>query len=158
MIKRIERAEKCKYCYYNTVLSCCEDPKECEDYELNHLAKKYDNKRFKAKWEDGNDVKVLFIDELEKFPDWEIERVEDAEELADFMNDLWQQSQDIEDLFCNAILTLLEKYFRLKYTTEGIMLGLAFDNKINVLEELLREVGKEHLMVDFYERITEEAT
>ena len=84
--------------------------------------------------------------------------MEDAEELADFMNDLWQQSQDIEDLFCNAILTLLEKYFRLKYTTEGIMLGLAFDNKINVLEELLREVGKEHLMVDFYERITEEAT
>ena len=148
--------EKCKYCYYNTVLSCSEDPKECEDYEFNHLAKEYENKRFKAKWEDGNDVHVLVTDELEKFPEWYFETLEDAEELADFMNDLWQQSQDIEDLFCNAIMTLFEKYFKLKHTQEGIMLGLAYDNKINVIKELLRETGYEHLIVDFYNRIAEE--
>ena len=158
MIKRIERTEKCKYCYYNTVLSCCEDPNECEDYELNHLAKKYDNKRFKAKWEDGNDVRVLFVDELEKFPDWELERVEDAEELADFMNNLWQQSQDIEDLFCNAIITLLEKYFKQKHQQDNLVLGDMFEERINVLEELLHDVGYEYLIVDFYERIAEEAT
>ena len=156
MITTIKRAEKCKYCYYNTVLSCYEDPNECEDYELNHLAKKYDNKRFKAKWEDGNDVHVLVTDELGKFPDWYIETLEDAEELADFMNNLWQDSQDIEDLFCDAILTLLDKNFRLKHQQDGLVLGNVFDDKINVLEELLHDVGKEDLIVDFYERIVEE--
>ena len=49
--------DKCKYCYYNTVLSCSEDPNECEDYEYNHLAEKYENKRYQVKWEDGNDVR-----------------------------------------------------------------------------------------------------
>ena len=153
---KIERSEKCKYCYYNTVTSCSETPSECEDYELNHLAEKYDNKRFKAKWEDGNDVHVLVTDELEKFPDWYIETVEDAEELADFMNNLWQDSQDIEDLFCNAILDLLEKYFKQKYQQDNLVLGDMFNERINVLEELLHEVGKEDLIVDFYNRIAEE--
>lgn len=156
MFKKIERGEKCKYCYYNTVLSCCEDPNECEDYDFNHLAKKYENKRFKAKWEDGNDVRVLVVDELEKFPDWEIERLEDAEELADFMNDLWQQGQDIEDSFCDAILTLLEKYFKEKHSQDNLVLGDMYEERINVLEELLHDVGKENLIVDFYERIADE--
>lgn len=153
----IKRNEKCRYCYYNTVLSCAENPDNCEEYSFNHLTKKYENKRFKAKWEDGNDVKVLVVDELEKFPDWDIECLEDAEELADFMNDLWQQGQDIEDLFCDAILTLLEKYFKEKHSQDGIIFGNVFDDKINVLEELLHDVGQEHLIVDFYERIAEEA-
>lgn len=157
-MKRIGRAEKCKYCYYNTVLSCSEDPNTCEDYSFNHLAKKYENKRFKAKWEDGNDVKVLVVDELEKFPDWEIERLEDAEELADFMNDLWQQGQDIEDSFCDAILTLLEKYFKEKHSQDNLVLGDMYEERINVLEELLHDVGKENLIVDFYERIADEVT
>ena len=150
--------EKCRYCYYNTVTSCTEDPTICEDYEFNHLAKKYENKRFKAKWEDGNDVKVLFVDELEKFPDWYIERMEDAEELADFMNKLWQQSQDVEDRFKNAIIGLLEKYFRLKHQQDTLILGDMFDEKINVLEELLHETGEDDLIVDFYERMAEEAS
>lgn len=77
---------------------------------------------------------------------------------ADFLNDLNQESQDIEDNFCNAILTLLEKNFRLKHAQDTLILGNVFDDKINVLEELLHEVGKEHLIVDFYERIAEEAT
>lgn len=154
----IKRSEKCKYCYYNTVLSCSDDPNTCEDYEFNHLAKKYENKRFKAKWEDGNDVKVLFVDELEQFPDWYIERLEDAEELADFMNKLWQQSQDVEDRFKNAIIGLLEKYFRLKHQQDTLILGDMFDEKINVLEELLHETGEDDLIVDFYERMAEEAS
>ena len=154
----IKRSEKCKYCYYNTVLSCSDDPNTCEDYEFNHLAKKYENKRFKAKWEDGNDVKVLFVDELEQFPDWYIERMEDAEELADFMNKLWQQSQDVEDLFKNTILGLLEKYFRLKHQQDTLILGDMFDEKINVLEEVLHETGEDDLIVDFYERMAEEAS
>lgn len=154
----IKKSEKCKYCYYNTVLSCSEDPNTCEDYSFNHLAKKYENKRFKAKWEDGNDVRVLFVDELGKFPDWEIERMEDAEELADFMNGLWQQSQDIEDLFKNAIIELLEKYFKLKHQQDTLVLGDMFNEKINVLEELLHETGEDDLIVDFYDRMAEEAT
>ena len=152
----IERDDKCKYCYHNTARSCYEDPKECEDYELNHLAEKYDGKRFKAKWEDGNDVQVIVTDELDEFPTWIIETVEDAEELADFMNKLWMESQDIEDRFCNAILELLEKYFIQKHSQDTLVLGDMFEEKINVLEELLHEVGKEHLIVDFYERIAEE--
>lgn len=148
--------EKCKYCYYNTVLSCSEDPKECEDYDFNHLAKKYENKRFKAKWEDGNDVHVLVTDELEKFPDWYFETLEDAEELADFMNDLWQQSQDIEDVYVNAILNLLDKNLKLKSEQKGLVLGDVFSDKINVLLELLDETGNEHLVVEFSEKINEE--
>lgn len=154
----IQREDKCKYCYYNTALSCSDDPKECEDYEFNHLAKKYEHKRFQVKWEDGNDVHVLMVDELEQFPDWYFETVEDGEQLADFMNDLLQQSQDIEDRFKNAILGLLEKYFIQKHSQDTLVLGDMFDEKINVLEELLHEVGEDDMIVDFYERITEEAT
>ena len=91
---------------------------------------------------------------------WDYSNVEEGVECAmkdaDFLNDLWQQSQDIEDLFCDAILTLLEKNFRLKYQQEGMVLGNVFSDKINVLEELLHDVGKEHLIVDFYNRIAEE--
>ena len=152
----IKRNEKCRYCYYNTVLSCAENPDNCEDYSFNHLAKKYENKRFKAKWKDGNDVKVLVVDELEKFPDWYIECLEDAEELADFMNDLWQQIQDIEDLFCDAILTLLEKYFKEKHSQDNLVLGDMYEERINVLEELLHETGHEDLIVDFYGRMSDE--
>ena len=36
------------------------------------------------------------------------------------------------------------------------MLGNVFNDKINVLEELLHDVGKEDLIVDFYERMAEE--
>ena len=143
----IKRSEKCKYCYYNTVLSCSEDPNTCEDYDFNHLAKKYENKRFKAKWEDGNDVKVLVVDELEKFPDWDIERLEDAEELADFMNDLWQQSQDVEDRFKGAILELLEKYFRLKHQQDHLVLGDMFDERINVLEKNHLPIHRQKLII-----------
>jgi len=148
--------KKCRYCYYNTATSCTEDPNICEDYEFNHLAKKYENKRFKAKWEDGNDVKILVVDELEQFPDWYIERMEDAEELADFMNGLWQQSQDVEDRFINAILELLEKYFKLKHQQDTLVLGDMFNEKINVLEELLHETGEDDVIVDFYDRMAEE--
>ena len=150
---RIMKEDKCKYCYYNTVASCSEDPSECENYEFNHLAEKYELKRFKAEWEDGNDVRVTVTDELDKFPKWYFETVEDAEELADFMNDLWQESQDIQDRYCSAILNLMEKYFKLKCQLNNVDM---FDEKINVLEELLHEVGDDDLIVDFYNSIAEE--
>ena len=152
----IKRTDKCKYCFYNTAMRICsENPNECEDYEFNHLAQKYEHKRFKAQWEDGNDVHVLMVDELEQFPDWYLETVEDAEQLADFMNDLLQQSQDIEDRFKNGILKLLEKNFIQKYSQDNLVLGDVCNEKINVLEELLHEVGEDDMIIDFYEHMME---
>ena len=98
--------DKCKYCYYNTVLSCSEDPNECEDYEYNHLAEKYENKRYQVKWEDMNGVRVLMTDKLDEFPEWYFETVEDAEELADHLNKKEELIQDIE----NAIETVRDEY------------------------------------------------
>ena len=89
--------DKCRYCYYNTVLSCSEDPNECEDYEYNHLAEKYENKRYQVKWEDGNDVRVLMTDKLDEFPEWYFETVEDAEQLADHLNKKEELIQGLQD-------------------------------------------------------------
>ncbi|MBP3225696.1 MAG: hypothetical protein J6M08_02100 [Methanobrevibacter sp.] len=144
---------KCKYCYYNTVLSCSEDPNECEDYEYNHLAEKYENKRYQVKWEDGNDVRVLMTDKLDEFPEWYFETVEDAEELADHLNKKEELIQDIEDDYVNSILDLLDKNLKLKSKQEGLLMGDTYMNKINVLLELLEDTGKEHLVVEFMDKI-----
>lgn len=144
---------KCKYCYYNTVLSCSEDPNECEDYEYNHLAEKYENKRYQVKWEDGNDVRVLMTDKLDEFPEWYFETVEDAEELADHLNKKEDLIQDIEDDYVNSILDLLDKNLKLKSKQEGLLMGDTYMNKINVLLELLEDTGNEHLVVEFMEKI-----
>ena len=143
---------KCKYCYYNTVLSCSEDPNECEDYEYNHLAEKYENKRYQVKWEDGNDVRVLMTDKLDEFPEWYFETVEDAEELADHLKKE-ELIQDIEDDYVNSILDLLDKNLKLKSKQEGLLMGDTYMNKINVLLELLEDTGKEHLVVEFMDKI-----
>ena len=52
----------------------------------------------------------------------------------------------------------MEKYFRLKHQQDTLILGDMFDEKINVLEELLHETGEDDLIVDFYDRMAEEAT
>lgn len=144
---------KCKYCYYNTVLSCSEDPNECEDYEYNHLAEKYENKRYQVKWEDGNDVRVLMTDKLDEFPEWYFETVEDAEQLADHLNKKEELIQDIEDDYVDSILDLLDKNLKLKSEQEGLLMGDTYMDKINVLLELLEDVGKEHLVVEFMDKI-----
>ena len=144
---------KCKYCYYNTVLSCSEDPNECEDYEYNHLAEKYENKRYQVKWEDGNDVRVLMTDKLDEFPEWYFETVEDAEQLADHLNKKEELIQDIEDDYVDSILDVLDKNLKLKSEQEGLLMGDTYMDKINVLLELLEDVGKEHLVVEFMDKI-----
>lgn len=144
---------KCKYCYYNTVLSCSEDPNECEDYEYNHLAEKYENKRYQVKWEDGNDVRVLMTDKLDEFPEWYFETVEDAEQLADHLNKKEELIQDIEDDYVDSILDLLDKNIKLKSKQDGLLMGDTYMNKINVLLELLEDIGKEHLVVEFMDKI-----
>ncbi len=144
---------KCKYCYYNTVLSCSEDPNECEDYEYNHLAEKYENKRYQVKWEDRNDVRVLMTDKLDEFPEWYFETVEDAEQLADHLNKKEELIQDIEDDYVDSILDLLDKNIKLKSEQEGLLMGDTYMDKINVLLELLEDVGKEHLVVEFMDKI-----
>lgn len=46
--------DKCKYCFHNTAgISCNDDPATCESYEYNHLAEKYENRRYQVKWEDA---------------------------------------------------------------------------------------------------------
>lgn len=145
--------DKCRYCYYNTALSCSEDPNECEDYEYNHLAEKYENKRYQVKWEDGNDVRVLMTDKLDEFPEWYFETVEDAEQLADHLNKKEELIQDIEDDYVDSILDLLDKNLKLKSKQEGLLMGDTYMNKINVLLELLEDTGKEHLVVEFMDKI-----
>lgn len=151
----MKNKDKCKYCYYNTVLSCTEDPNECEDYEYNHLAEKYGNKRYQVKWEDGNDVRVLMTDKLDELPEWYFETVEDAEQLADHLNKKEELIQDIEDDYVDSILDLLDKNIKLKSEQEGLLMGDTYMDKINVLLELLEDVGKEHLVVEFMEKINE---
>lgn len=147
--------DKCKYCYYNTATSCSEDPSACEDYEFNHLAKKYENKRYQVQWEDGNDVKVLMADKLDEFPEWYFETVEDAEELADHLNKKEELIQGIQDDYVDSILDLLDKNLKLKSKQDGLVMGDTYMNKINVLLELLEETGNEHLVVEFLEKINE---
>lgn len=145
--------DKCKYCYYNTVLSCSEDPNECEDYEYNHLAEKYENKRYQVKWEDGNDVRVLMTDKLDEFPEWYFETVEDAEQLADHLNKKEELIQDIEDDYVDSILDLLDKNLKLKSEHDGLLLGDTYMDKINVLLELLEDTCHENLVVEFMEKV-----
>ena len=144
---------KCKYCYYNTVLSCSEDPNECEDYEYNHLAEKYENKRYQVKWEDGNDVRVLMTDKLDEFPEWYFETVEDAEQLADHLNKKEELIQGLQDDYVNSILDLLDKNIKLKSEHDGLLLGDTYMDKINVLLELLEDTGHEDLVVEFMEKV-----
>lgn len=132
---------------------------ECNNWKEEEYITKYKNKRFYLQV-DGWHEEILLEDRLGIHDTMDYCNIDDGLELAikeaDFLNDLNQQSQDIEDLFCDAILTLLEKNFRLKHEQEGLVLGDMFNDKINVLEELLHDVGKENLIVDFYERIAEE--
>lgn len=145
--------DKCRYCYYNTVLSCSEDPNECEDYEYNHLAEKYENKRYQVKWEDGNDVRVLMTDKLDEFPEWYFETVEDAEQLADHLNKKEELIQGLQDDYVDSILDLLDKNIKLKSEHDGLLLGDTYMDKINVLLELLEDTGREDLVVEFMEKV-----
>ena len=145
--------DKCRYCYYNTVLSCSEDPNECEDYEYNHLAEKYDNKRYQVKWEDGNDVRVLMTDKLDEFPEWYFETVEDAEQLADHLNKKEELIQGLQDDYVDSILDLLDKNIKLKSEQDGLLMGDTYMDKINVLLELLEDTGHENLVVEFMEKV-----
>ena len=145
--------DKCRYCYYNTVLSCSEDPNECEDYEYNHLAEKYENKRYQVKWEDGNDVHVLMTDKLDEFPEWYFETVEDAEQLADHLNKKEELIQGLQDDYVDSILDLLDKNIKLKSEQDGLLMGDTYMDKINVLLELLEDTGREDLVVEFMEKV-----
>ena len=145
--------DKCRYCYYNTVLSCSEDPNECEDYEYNHLAEKYENKRYQVKWEDGNDVRVLMTDKLDEFPEWYFETVEDAEQLAAQLNKKEELIQGLQDDYVDSILDLLDKNIKLKSEHDGLLLGDTYMDKINVLLELLEDTGREDLVVEFMEKV-----
>ena len=148
------KEDKCKYCFHNTAgISCNDNPVTCESYEYNHLAKKYENKRYQVKWEDGNDVHVLMTDKLDEFPEWYFETVEDAEQLADHLNKKEELIQDIEDDYIDSILDLLDKNLKLKSEQEGLLMGDTYMDKINVLLELLEDVGKEHLVVEFMDKI-----
>ena len=148
------KENKCKYCFHNTAgISCNDNPVTCESYEYNHLAEKYENKRHKVKWEDGNDVYVLMTDKLDDLPDWYFENVEDAEQLADHLNKKEELIQDIEDDYVDSILDLLDKNLKLKSEQEGLLMGDTYMDKINVLLELLEDVGKEHLVVEFMDKI-----
>ena len=146
--------DKCKYCFHNTAgISCNDNPVTCESYEYNHLAEKYENKRYQVKWEDGNDVSVLMTDKLDEFPEWYFETVEDAEQLADHLNKKEELMQDIEDDYVDSILDLLDKNLKLKSEQEGLLMGDTYMDKINVLLELLEDIGKEHLVVEFMDKI-----
>jgi len=148
------KENKCKYCFHNTAgISCNDNPVTCESYEYNHLAEKYENKRYQVKWEDGNDVHVLMTDKLDEFPEWYFETVEDAEQLADHLNKKEELIQDIEDDYVDSILDLLDKNLKLKSEQEGLLMGDTYMDKINVLLELLEDVGKEHLVVEFMDKI-----
>lgn len=148
------KEDKCKYCFHNTAgISCNDNPVTCESYEYNHLAEKYENKRYQVKWEDGNDVHVLMTDKLDDLPDWYFENVEDAEQLADHLNKKEELIQDIEDDYIDSILDLLDKNLKLKSEQEGLLMGDTYMDKINVLLELLEDVGKEHLVVEFMDKI-----
>lgn len=148
------KENKCKYCFHNTAgISCNDNPVTCESYEYNHLAEKYENKRYQVKWEDGNDVRVLMTDKLDEFPEWYFETVEDAEQLADHLNKKEELIQDIEDDYVDSILDLLDKNLKLKSEQEGLLMGDTYMDKINVLLELLEDVGKEHLVVEFMDKI-----
>ena len=148
------KENKCKYCFHNTAgISCNDNPVTCESYEYNHLAEKYENKRYQVKWEDGNDVHVLMTDKLDDLPDWYFENVEDAEQLVDHLNKKEELIQDIEDDYIDSILDLLDKNLKLKSEQEGLLMGDTYMDKINVLLELLEDVGKEHLVVEFMDKI-----
>lgn len=149
----MKNKDKCKYCYYNTVLSCTEDPNECEDYEYNHLAEKYENERYQVKWEDGNDVRVLMTDKLDELSEWYFETVEDAEQLADHLNKKEELIQGLQDDYVDSILDLLDKNIKLKSEQDGLLMGDTYMDKINVLLELLEDTGREDLVVEFMEKV-----
>ena len=117
--------DKCRYCYYNTVLSCSEDPNECEDYE----------------------------DKLDEFPEWYFETVEDAEQLADHLNKKEELIQGLQDDYVDSILDLLDKNIKLKSEQDGLLMGDTYMDKINVLLELLEDTGHEDLVVEFMEKV-----
>lgn len=146
--------DKCKYCFHNTAgISCNDDPATCESYEYNHLAEKYENRRYQVKWEDGNDVRVLMTDKLDEFPVWYFETVEDAEQLADHLNKKEELIQGFQDDYVDSILDLLDKNIKLKSEHDGLLLGDTYMDKINVLLELLEDTGHEDLVVEFMEKV-----
>ena len=154
----IKNSDHCKNRWDNELCNELECD-ECNNWEEEDYITKYKNKRFYLivdAWQE----EILLEDRLNIRDTWDYSNVEEGLECAmkdaDFMNDLYQQGQDIEDSFCDAILTLLEKYFKEKHSQDNLVLGDMYEEKINVLEELLHDVGKEHLIVDFYERIAEE--
>lgn len=146
--------DKCRYCFFNTSgRSCSDDPVTCEDYDYNHLAEKYENKRYQVRWEDGNDVMVLMTDKLDEFPEWYFETVEDAEQLADHLNKKEELIQGLQDDYVDSILDLLDKNIKLKSEHDGLLLGDTYMDKINVLLELLEDTGREDLVVEFMEKV-----
>ena len=148
------KENKCKYCFHNTAgISCNDNPVTCESYEYNHLAEKYENKRYQVKWEDGNDVRVLMTDKLDEFPEWYFETVEDAEQLADHLNKKEELIQGLQDDYVDSILDLLDKNIKLKSEQDGLLMGDTYMDKINVLLELLEDTGHEDLVVEFMEKV-----
>lgn len=151
--------KECRYCEnrYVPQSGCHGDMEEpCENWEPERILVKYQNKRFKVVLDEYCE-EILLEDNLKVLDtidytgsDYGLEL---AEERADFLNDLWQESQDIEDRFKSAILELLEKYFIQKHQQDNLVLGDMFEEKINVLEELLHEVGEDDMIVDFYEHM-----
>lgn len=149
----------CKYCYYNTVLNCCDKnhDKICEEYEENHLSKKYENTRFKLKWVSHpcNDY-LIMEDSLHQFSDWSFECLEDGEELCDFLNGMDMDIQDLEDLYTNAILNFMDENIKLIMTQKGFVTGNIYAVRINLLLELLEETGNDSLIEDFYDKFYNE--
>lgn len=66
-----------------------------------------------------------------------------------------QALQDCEDNYMNGILSLLDKNIKGKSEQEGILLGNVYDDKINVLLELLELTGNEDVIVDFCEKMND---
>ena len=154
----IKNSDHCKNRWDNKLCNDLECA-ECNNWEEEDYITKYKNKRFYLivdAWQE----EILLEDRLNIRDTWDYSNVEEGLECAmkdaDFMNDLYQQGQDIEDSFCDAILTLLEKYFKEKHSQDNLVLGDMYEERIKVLEELLHDVGKEHLIVDFYEKIADE--
>ena len=73
--------------------------------------------------------------------------------LGLYDSDIIYFGKRIEDDYVDSILDLLDKNLKLKSEQEGLLMGDTYMDKINVLLELLEDVGKEHLVVEFMDKI-----
>ena len=154
----IKNYEHCKNRWDNKL---CNDLEcgECDNYEEEEYISKYRGKRFYL-IVDGWHEEILLEDRLNVMDTGDYSNAEEgltcAMRHADFLNDLNQESEDTKDIFTSAILELLEKYFRLKHNAESIYSQEKLGEVVKVLEELLHETGEDDLIVDFYDRMSEE--